>query len=266
MTENSKSIGEILGLPEIPYVLRNMLSEWINDASGDTDKIQRQISVKQFMHEDSPNKVMPVDRVLWVPLEKVVHNDYNPNSVAGPEMQLLYLSVKNDGYTMPVVTIYNPDRDVFEIVDGFHRYSTLRNNPDIQEKTHGYLPIVVIDKDINDRMASTVRHNRARGKHSVEGMSSMIYDMLKNGWTDAEICNELGMGADELVRMKHITGFSKLFKDAEFAKEWKTKSQLRASKNYRDVISHLREQGIEFDPFNQEHQDMVKHGIPETAQ
>lgn len=169
----------------------------------------------------------PINNVQWVPLEKVEANDYNPNSVAGKEMGLLYTSIKHDGYTQPIVTVYDPKKDKYIIIDGFHRYFTCKNNKDIKESTNGCLPIVVLNKDINDRMASTVRHNRARGAHSVTGMSNMVFNMLENGWGDAEICNQLGMEPDEILRLKHITGFSKLFKDTEYNKAWMSKHQIR---------------------------------------
>ncbi|BBL73196.1 IbrB-like domain-containing protein [Methylomagnum ishizawai] len=169
----------------------------------------------------------PIDWVRWIPIDKVSPNDYNPNSVAHKEMGLLHTSISHDGYTQPVVVIWNPDRDRFEIVDGFHRYYTMKTHPDIHATTGGLLPCVVIDKDINDRMASTVRHNRARGRHSVQGMSAMVFKMLEEGWSDAQICNELGMEAEELVRLKHITGFSKLFKDTQYKRAWVTKNQIK---------------------------------------
>ena len=175
----------------------------------------------------------PVSEVKWVDINKVEPNDYNPNSVAGTEMSLLYTSIKHDGYTQPIVTIYDEEKNKYIIVDGFHRYFICKTNKDIQESTNGHVPIVVIKKDINERMASTVRHNRARGAHSVTGMSQMVFSMLDNGWADAEICNHLGMSADELLRLKHITGFSKLFKDAEYNKTWTTKRQIQAKKNYQ---------------------------------
>ena len=175
----------------------------------------------------------PVSEVRWVDINKVEPNDYNPNSVAGTEMSLLYTSIKHDGYTQPIVTIYDEEKNKYIIVDGFHRYFICKTNKDIQESTDGHVPIVVIKKDINERMASTVRHNRARGAHSVTGMSQMVFSMLDNGWADEEICNHLGMSADELLRLKHITGFSKLFKDAEYNKTWTTKRQIQAKKNYQ---------------------------------
>ena len=180
------------------------------------------------------NKKQPVSNVMWVPVGKVQANDYNPNSVARTEMKLLHTSIMHDGYTQPIVTIYDESIKKSVIVDGFHRYLTCKTNKDVQEMTGGKVPIVVIEKDINDRMASTVRHNRARGKHSVQGMSSMVFDMLDNGWSDKDICNELGMESEELIRLKHITGFSKLFADVEYKKSWESKNQLLIKKKYKD--------------------------------
>ena len=176
----------------------------------------------------------PVDNVQWVPVEKVLANDYNPNTVAKNEMKLLYLSIKNDGYTQPVVTIYDKEQDKYVIVDGFHRYLVMKTYKEIFDRTDGLLPIVVIDKDINDRMASTVRHNRARGKHSVDGMGSMVFNMLDQGWEDAQICKELGMEVEELIRLKHVTGFSKLFEDVEYKKAWKTRKQIQIQREWSD--------------------------------
>ena len=184
------------------------------------DVIKNIEDIKQLMHEISPLKSQPVNRIKWVPIDEVTPNDYNPNSVAKKEMGLLYTSIKHDGYTQPIVTIRDEEMKMYVIVDGFHRYYTAKTNPDILDRNKGYVPIVVIEKDINDRMASTVRHNRARGMHSITGMSSMVFSMLENGWSDTDICNELGMGVEELIKLKHITGFSKLFKDAEYNKAW----------------------------------------------
>ncbi|MCW5591043.1 MAG: ParB-like nuclease domain-containing protein [Burkholderiales bacterium] len=184
------------------------------------------------MHEVSPLASQPVDRVRWVPIDEVEPNDYNPNSVAAKEMGLLYTSIKHDGYTQPVVVVRDEARGKYVIVDGFHRYFTCRNNPDILARNHGLLPIVVISKDINDRMASTVRHNRARGEHSVQGMAQMVFSMLDKGWSDADICNELGMEPEELLKLKHITGFSKLFEDVEYARAWESRRQIRIRKDW----------------------------------
>lgn len=174
----------------------------------------------------------PVSKVQWVPIEQVEANDYNPNSVARNEMHLLYISILHDGYTQPIVTVEDKKRKKYVIVDGFHRYLVCKTYKDIAKRTGGRVPIVVIDKGINDRMASTVRHNRARGRHATTGMANMVFSLLQNGWDDAEICNEIGMEPEELVRLKHITGFSKLFENVDFQKAWQTERQLRLRNEY----------------------------------
>jgi ParB-like chromosome segregation protein Spo0J len=213
--------------------LKQAIDDFVRNA---TDKAEAIAVVRSYLHEIHPNKSMPIDLVRWIPIDKVVANDYNPNSVAKNEMKLLHTSISHDGYTQPVVAIYDKEQDKYVIVDGFHRYSTMRNYDDIRESCNGMLPVVVIEKEINDRMASTVRHNRARGKHSVTGMASMVFQMLDKGWEDARICNELGMEAEELLRLKHITGFSKLFENVEYQKAWESRKQLEAKKEW--VESH----------------------------
>jgi ParB-like chromosome segregation protein Spo0J len=174
----------------------------------------------------------PVANVQWVPIEKVTANNYNPNAVARNEMRLLYVSIKADGYTQPVVTVYDKEKDLYIIVDGFHRYLVMKHNKDIYAANEGLLPIVVIDKPINDRMASTIRHNRARGRHSVDGMAGIVFSMLDNGWTDVEICKELGMEFEELIRLKHVTGFSKLFENVEYRRAYETKRQIKLRREW----------------------------------
>lgn len=196
------------------------------------DKIQFLKEIKDLVFELSPFNKMPIENVRWIPIEKVEANNYNPNSVARNELKLLYLSIKEDGYTQPVVTIYDEERDKYVIVDGFHRYLTMSQNKDIRDDNFGRLPCVVIDKNINQRMASTIRHNRARGKHSVAGMSGIVFDMLNNGWTDEQVCNEIGLEPDELLRLKHITGFSKLFDNVEYRRAWETKKQIIIKQKY----------------------------------
>jgi len=213
----------------------NQLKKHIEDSNfTDEQKIVFFEEVKELIHNNSPLKEQPVNRIKWVDINKVSPNDYNPNSVAKKEMGLLYTSILHDGYTQPVVTIYDEVKDKYIIIDGFHRYFTCKSNKDILDRNQGRLPIVVLNKDINDRMASTVRHNRARGMHSVTGMSSMVFNMLENGWEDVEICNELGMSVEELIKLKHITGFSKLFEDKEYSKSWQTKNQILLKKKYND--------------------------------
>lgn len=215
--------------------MKTSLQEEIKDLSIEEQIVYLE-ELKEEIHKLSPLKEQPVNRVRWVDIEKVCPNDYNPNAVARKEMGLLYTSILHDGYTQPVVTIFDEERDMFVIIDGFHRYFTCKTNKDILDRNHGKLPIVVLDKSINDRMASTVRHNRARGEHSVTGMSSMVFQMLENGWDDVAICNELGMSAEELLKLKHITGFSKLFEDAEYTRSWETKNQILKRKEYQDSL------------------------------
>lgn len=212
--------------------IKQQILEELNAIPDLLDKITYLEELRAYIHQISPQQSQPVNYVRWVPIEKVHANDYNPNSVAKNEMRLLYVSILHDGYTQPVVTVYDEDKDQYVIVDGFHRYTTMRLNKDIADRNNGLLPVVVIDKSINDRMASTVRHNRARGKHSVSGMANMVFQMLDNGWADEAICAELGVEPDELVRLKHVTGFSKLFENVEYRKSWETKRQIELRKQY----------------------------------
>ncbi|MDR1124184.1 MAG: ParB/RepB/Spo0J family partition protein [Elusimicrobiota bacterium] len=162
----------------------------------------------------------PVYSIKSVHVDKLRANEYNPNSVAPPEMELLYNSIKEDGYTMPIVVYYREKDDIYEIVDGFHRYSVMLNYKDIYERENGYLPCSVIEKPIGERMASTIRHNRARGSHNVELMSNIVAELTEMGKSDGWIRKHLGMSADELLRLKQITGLADLFRDNEFSRSW----------------------------------------------
>lgn len=162
----------------------------------------------------------PVYNVISVPIEKVRANSYNPNHVAPPEMKLLYESIKDDGYTMPIVCYYLKDEDMYEIVDGYHRYTTMLNHKDIYERENGMLPVSVIDKPISDRIASTVRHNRARGTHDVDLMVNIVKELKDAGMSDAWIIKNIGMDADELLRLKQISGLAALFADEDFTNSW----------------------------------------------
>ena len=159
----------------------------------------------------------PVYNVSAVPFEKIRANSYNPNSVAPPELRLLYQSIKEDGYTMPIVCYYIPEEDIYEIVDGFHRYRVMKLYRDIYEREKGLMPVVVIDKDLSNRMASTIRHNRARGTHDVELMSKIVAELTESGMSDAWIMKNIGMDADELLRLKQITGLASLFRNNDFS-------------------------------------------------
>lgn len=160
--------------------------------------------------------ISPVYHVIAVPIEKIVANDYNPNIVAPPEMKLLELSIWEDGYTMPCVCYYQKDEDQYEIVDGYHRYMVMKTSRRIYEREHGLLPVSVIDKDMSCRMASTIRHNRARGTHTVELMSNIVAELTKAGMSDRWILKNIGMDRDELLRLKQVSGIAELFADHDF--------------------------------------------------
>ncbi|MDE6873735.1 MAG: ParB/RepB/Spo0J family partition protein [Lachnospiraceae bacterium] len=162
----------------------------------------------------------PVYGVVAVPVEKVEPNTYNPNAVAPPELKLLYDSIKEDGYTMPVVCYYDRERDKYILVDGFHRYRIMLDYPDIYKREEGMLPVSIIDKPLDHRMASTIRHNRARGSHDVDLMSNIVKELHELGRSDAWISRHLGMDKDEILRLKQITGLAALFRDVAFGTAW----------------------------------------------
>ena len=163
----------------------------------------------------------PAYHIISVPIEKIEPNTYNPNAVAPPELALLYDSIKEDGYTMPVVCYYDQKRDTYILVDGFHRYRIMLDYPDIYERENGRLPVSVIDKPIDCRMASTIRHNRARGSHDVDLMSNIIKELHELGRSDEWISLHLGMDKDEILRLKQVTGLAALFRDVNFGRAWR---------------------------------------------
>jgi len=184
-------------------------------------KIDTINELKKLLHNHSPFKSEPVDCVLWVTAEKVQANDYNPNVVAPPEMKLLELSVINDGYTQPIVSW--SVNGIHEVVDGFHRHRVGSECNAVKERIGGYLPIVAINasqEGRSDRIASTIRHNRARGKHTVQGMSDIVLELKNRNWKNKRIARELGMEEDEILRLCQITGLAELFADEEFSKSW----------------------------------------------
>lgn len=166
------------------------------------------------------NYVSPVYGVKAVPIEKIVPNTYNPNAVAPPELKLLYDSIREDGYTMPIVCYYSKNDDKYIIVDGFHRYRVMLEHDDIYRRENGMLPVSVINKSLDHRMASTIRHNRVRGSHDVDLMSNIVKELHEIGRSDAWISKHLGMDKDEILRLKQITGLAALFKDVNFGKAW----------------------------------------------
>jgi len=178
--------------------------------------------LREVIHGYSPFAAEPVDFVRWVKNDRVYSNDYNPNSVAPPEMELLRLSIDADGYTQPIVSMADPDGR-FEVIDGFHRHRVGKECESIQARVHGHLPLVQIREsqtDKTDRMASTIRHNRARGKHRVEAMSDIVIELKKRNWSDEKIAKNLGMEPDEVLRLCQISGLADLFQDSDFSASW----------------------------------------------
>ena len=153
--------------------------------------------------------------VKLVPAEKVKANDYNPNKVASPEMELLAKSIEEDGLTMPIVTYYDDEIDTYIVVDGFHRYTVLTKKFKCKE-----IPVTTIDKPVENRMASTIRHNRARGVHKVDLMSEIVLKLLERGWKDEDIAKHLGMDFEEVLRLKQITGVAEIFRNRDYSRSW----------------------------------------------
>lgn len=189
-------------------------------------KVEAINKIREMIHAISPFNTEPVDFVKWVKNPLVHSNDYNPNSVAPPEMELLHRSIQADGYTQPIVSMPDPDGR-YEVIDGFHRHRVGKECEDIQSRVHGYLPLVQIrqsQQNRNDRMAATIRHNRARGKHKVESMSEIVVELKRRFWSDEKIASELGMEPDEVLRLQQVTGLSGLFGDREFSEAWEAES------------------------------------------
>ncbi len=185
------------------------------------EKIDTINYVRAKIHEESPLKHHPVDFVAWEKSDKVEGNQYNPNSVAPPEMALLITSIEEDGYTMPIVT--NPEEDMIRIVDGFHRRQSERKSSKISKSTHGRLPVTFIkeqNRELDNRMASTIRHNRARGSHDIDLMSNIVRELIQLGRKETWIKKHIGMDMDEILRLKQLTGIASLFEDKEFSQAW----------------------------------------------
>ena len=201
-----------------------MIGEIINSLKeelvklNDDEKIKYINLINEVMSEVGPFNE-PISRVKWVKQENVKANEYNPNKVATPEMNLLYESIRLDGYTQPIVA-YALDDSSYEIVDGFHRNRVGKEHLDIKERLHGYLPLTIIDKPLDERMGSTIRHNRARGSHQIRSMSDIVLDLSNEGWSDEDISTKLGMEMDEVLRLKQITGLKEAFSNHEFSKSW----------------------------------------------
>lgn len=201
--------------------LKTEISKALESAENKDSLIELINDLRQVIHEKSPFKNEPVDFVKWVKNSNVVANDYNPNKVAPPEMQLLEVSITEDGYTQPIVTC--PNDETFEVVDGFHRNRVGKESVVVNARVFGYLPVVEIrseKQDKNSRIASTIRHNRARGKHQVSAMSEIVLELKNRNWTNARIARELGMDEDEILRLCQISGLESLFTDKDFSRAW----------------------------------------------
>lgn len=192
---------------------------------GMDEQVEAINDIRLALREYSPFKSEPVDCVRWVKSSFVIANEYNPNSVAPTEMKLLEHSIQEDGYTQPIVSWANAEN--YEVIDGFHRHRVGKESQAIQARIHGYLPLVVVNDErlgLGDRMASTIRHNRARGKHKVEAMSDIVVELKRRFWSDEKIGKELGMEPDEVLRLTQITGLTDMFADAEFSEAWEAES------------------------------------------
>jgi ParB-like chromosome segregation protein Spo0J len=225
--------------------LAQRLANQIVELESTDEQVSALNEVRRILHESSPLKHHPVDCVLWVKSEDVECNEYNPNAVAPPEMELLHTSIAEDGYTMPIVTFredYEEGHTVkdgqVKIVDGFHRRETERRNKDVSESTLGYLPVTDIRANKtgkSDRMASTIRHNRARGSHNIELMSTIVAELVEMGKGDRWICKHIGMSIDEVLRLKQITGLAALFKTREFSDSWTPSDDGEEEFEYEEV-------------------------------
>lgn len=226
-------------------ILLRRISDFANDIESLplNEKTEMLNDAREILHNISPFKNEPVDFVKWVLAENVVANDYNPNKVAPPEMELLEISIMNDGYTQPVVTF--PNNGKIEVVDGFHRTRVSKESKVVRERVLGYTPTVIIRKEQsnkNDRIASTIRHNRARGKHQVDAMSEIVLELKNRNWKNERIARELGMDEEEILRLCQITGLQDIFKDDDFSKSWESSDSVSA---YEPLTDELNEEEVE---------------------
>jgi ParB-like chromosome segregation protein Spo0J len=210
-----------MNLDAATTVIGDLLTELFDDCDSLEDRVVCLNRIRRLVASFSPFATEPVDFVEWVPSSEVKANDYNPNSVAPPEMELLRLSIMSDGYTQPIVA--NEEDGEFIVVDGFHRNRVGKECDDVKERVHGFLPVVQIraeQVDRGDRIASTIRHNRARGRHQVIAMSEIVLELKRRNWSDDKIGRELGMDPDEVLRLAQITGLAEAFKDRDFSEAW----------------------------------------------
>jgi len=199
-------------------LLLDAVSEFFENSDGLDEQVSALNALREKLHDVSPFEE-PVENIKWVKQDAVEGNDYNPNQVATPEMELLHKSIKEDGYTQPIVT-YETVPGRFEVVDGEHRSIIGKEYDDIRERLHDHVPVTVINKPKEKRMGSTIRHNRARGTHQIRDMSEIVVELFDQGWDDDRIMDELGMERDEVLRLKQVSGLKKAFSDHEFSQSW----------------------------------------------
>lgn len=224
--------GEVMGQIMMTYVeQRDELDSRVFDLATELcealtalslhDQVNSLNWIRMMLHEAGPFSKEPVDYVQWVPADSVIANDYNPNSVAPPEMELLRHSIMEDGYTQPIVSWQHDE--ITEVVDGFHRNRVGKECEDVAQRIHGFLPITIINdtrEDRGDRIASTIRHNRARGKHKVDAMSEIVVELKRRNWSPKKIGKELGMDQDEVLRLCQLSGLTEMFADKDFSEAW----------------------------------------------
>ncbi len=240
--------------------IKNAITSLCENASFE-EKINIINELREHLHELSPFKNEPVDFVKWVPVDTVVSNDYNPNKVAPPEMELLEISIVNDGYTQPIVTWRNEENKV-EVIDGFHRNRVGKESKLVKQRIQGYLPVVAIRNEQsskNDRIASTIRHNRARGKHLVNAMSEIVIDLKNRNWKNERIARELGMDMDEVLRLMQITGLESLFKDDDFSKSWNIEDTELEFQELTDEVTEQEREANKFRTVNTSDETRIFH-------
>ena len=224
----NKKIKELIG------EIKNLSSE---------DKIEAINKIKIALHEISPFKNEPVDCVVWVKQEEVKANDYNPNNVAPPEMELLKTSIMNDGYTQPIVSFKEEGEKEFTVIDGFHRTRVGKELEEVKNRVMGYLPLTIIrpsQEDRGDRIASTIRHNRARGKHRIDAMSDIVLELKRRNWSDKKIAKQLGMDADEILRLAQITGLKEMFADKNFSLAWEVGYKTDSDEEELEIFEEVK--------------------------
>lgn len=232
-------------------MMLDLIAQWCDKlrALPLAQQIEELNSARRMMHEAGPFAREPVDCIQWVHTDNIQANDYNPNSVAPPEMELLRLSILEDGYTQPVVAWRR--ETMHEVVDGFHRNRIGRECIEVRSRIRGYLPLAVINsdrQDRGDRIASTIRHNRARGKHAVAAMSEIVVELKRRNWSDEKIARELGMDQDEILRLCQISGLAELFSDQEFSKSWDVEGSVTEA-DFAELTDDIQTYGDETESF-----------------